>query len=71
MTGGGGTNVGAVFRYLREFSEEEIPSAIIVLTDEYCNYPDEKAAMDIPVLWIFCDNLTDPPWGRVVHMDSY
>ena len=71
VSGGGGTSFAAIFRYLKEFPEEEMPSAIIVLTDGYCDYPDEKAAMDIPVLWIICDNLMDPPWGRSVHMDSY
>ena len=71
VSGGGGTSFAAIFRYLKEFPEEEMPSAIIVLTDGYCDYPDEKAAMDIPVLWIICDNLMDPPWGRYVHMDSY
>ena len=70
VTGGGGTSFEIIFRYLEEFSDEEIPSAIIVLTDGYCDYPDEEAALDIPVLWIICDNPEDPPWGRFVHMDS-
>lgn len=68
-SGGGGTSFAAIFRFLKKFSEEEMPSAVIVLTDGYCNYPQETAAMDIPVLWIIYDNPEDPPWGRVVHID--
>ena len=68
--GGGGTSFAAIFRYLKKFSEEDMPSAIIVLTDGYCDYPQESAAMDIPVLWIIYDNPVDPPWGRFVHIDS-
>lgn len=69
-SGGGGTSFAAIFHYLKNFREEELPTAIIVLTDGYCDYPPEKAAMDIPVLWIIYDNQEDPPWGKCVHIDS-
>ena len=69
--GGGGTSFAAIFRFLKEFSQEDMPSAIIVLTDGYCSYPKESAAMDIPVLWIIYDNPMDPPWGRFVHIDIH
>jgi len=68
--GGGGTDFSAIFHRLNKFSEEDMPSAIIVLTDGYCDYPGEKAAMDIPVLWIIYNNPVDPPWGRFVHVDD-
>ena len=68
-SGGGGTDFSAIFRYLRQFDEEKMPSAIIVLTDGYCPYPEEEVALGIPVLWIIYDNLMDPPWGRYVHID--
>ena len=66
--GGGGTSFGAIFRYLPNFSEEERPTAIIVLTDGYALYPPESLAEGIPVLWIIYNNPEDPPWGRVVHI---
>lgn len=69
--GGGGTSFSAIFRFLKKFSEEDMPSAIIVLTDGYCDYPGESAAMDIPVLWIIYDNPVDPPWGRFVHIETH
>ena len=69
--GGGGTSFSAIFRYLKGFSEEDMPSAIIILTDGYCDYPNESAALDIPVLWIIYDNAADPPWGRFVHVKAY
>lgn len=68
--GGGGTSFTAIFQCIERFFGKKLPTAIIVLTDGYCDYPEEEAAMDIPVLWVICDNPADPPWGRVVHMDS-
>ena len=68
--GGGGTSFDVIFRYLKNFGEEEMPSAIIVLTDGYCKYPPEEAALDIPVLWIISGNEKDPPWGRFVHINA-
>ena len=51
---------------------EELPVAVIVLTDGYCRYPDEKMALDVPVLWILYNNnnQNDAPWGRSIHVDS-
>lgn len=68
-SGGGGTSFAAIFHFLEEFPEDEMPSAIIVLTDGECPYPKEEAAMDIPVLWVIYNNPVDPPWGRVAHVD--
>ena len=67
--GGGGTSFEIIFQHLQKYFDEDMPSAIIVLTDGYCAYPKEEAAMDIPVLWIIYDNRNDPPWGKFVHID--
>ena len=70
-SGGGGTSFRAIFRYMKE-KMEELPVAVIVLTDGYCRYPDEKMALDVPVLWILYNNnnQNDAPWGRSIHVDS-
>ena len=69
--GGGGTSFAAIFRFLKKFSEEDMPSAIIVLSDGYCDYPQESESLDIPVLWIIYDNPVDPSWGRFVHIETH
>lgn len=67
--GGGGTSFETIFSYMKYHMEDDLPTAIVVLTDGYCYYPDESAAMDVPVLWIIYDNRVDPPWGEFVHVD--
>ena len=69
--GGGGTSFHEIFRYVRGKMSEEPPVSIVILTDGYAPYPEESAAMGIPVLWVI-SGLTDavrPPWGRVVGID--
>ena len=68
-SGGGGTSFRAIFRYMEE-KMEELPVAVIVLTDGYGMYPEEKMAMDVPVLWIIYKNEKDAPWGRSIHIDG-
>ena len=67
--GGGGTSFRAIFRYMRENMAEDLPVAVIILTDGYCVYPGEKEAMGVPVLWIIYDNPKDAPWGKSVHVE--
>ena len=67
--GGGGTDYYAIFRYLTEFPEDEMPTAIVVLTDGYCDFPEEEDALGVPVLWVIYDNPCNPPWGRVARID--
>jgi putative pyruvate formate lyase activating enzyme len=35
----------------KEFDPSDLPTAMIILTDGYCTFPDEEAAMGIPVIW--------------------
>ena len=66
--GGGGTDFEVIFDYIRrEMAEQEIAS-IIILTDGYAPFPEESAAMGIPVLWMINNNSVEPPWGRVAVM---
>ena len=67
--GGGGTDFGVIFDYIRrEMAEQELAS-IIILTDGCAPFPDESAAMGIPVLWMINNNYVEPPWGKVAVMD--
>lgn len=67
--GGGGTSFHIIFDYVREKMQDDPPVSIIILTDGYAPYPDEAAAMDIPVLWIINNKEAQPPsWGKVARM---
>lgn len=68
--GGGGTSFKAIFRYLQENMSHELPCGIVILTDGWADYPEEKEALGVPVLWIILNNERDTPWGECVHIDS-
>lgn len=67
-TGGGGTSFHAIFRYLQEHYGEDLPRAIIILTDGFAAFPDEDAALGVPVLWMILGSDLDAPWGECVHL---
>ena len=66
--GGGGTDFGVVFRYVRERMQENPPATIIIMTDGYAPFPDEKEADGIPVLWLLTTEEIEPPWGKVARI---
>lgn len=66
--GGGGTDFGIIFDYVREYMQDEPPVSIVILTDGYAPFPSESMAMDIPVLWLVNNETVDPPWGKVARM---
>lgn len=45
-----------------------LPASIIILTDGYAPFPQEKLSMNIPVLWLINNNDVDPPWGKVARI---
>lgn len=65
---GGGTSFHVIFDYVREHMQEDPPVSIIILTDGYAPFPDQKDAMDIPVLWIINNTAVNPPWGKTARM---
>ena len=67
--GGGGTSFHIIFDYVKEKMMDDPPVSIIILTDGYAPYPDESAAMEIPVLWIINNKEAEAPsWGKVARM---
>ncbi|MCQ2772379.1 MAG: VWA-like domain-containing protein [Bacilli bacterium] len=66
--GGGGTNFDVIFDYVRDEMEDDLPISIIVLTDGYADFPKEKEAMGIPVLWVINNKEVIPPWGKHVFL---
>lgn len=68
-SGGGGTSFQIIFDYLREKIYPELPNAILIFTDGYARWPDEKDAMGVPVLWLISKSgKDDAPWGKVVKL---
>ena len=66
--GGGGTDFGIIFQYVKEYMSDDLPVSIIILTDGFAPFPDESAAMNIPVLWLLNNEEVEPPWGKVARI---
>ena len=66
--GGGGTSFDIIFEYVQNEMRDKPPASIIILTDGYAPFPDEKEAMGIPVLWIINNEDVQPPWGKVTRI---
>ena len=65
--GGGGTDFQIIFEYVAKHMEKP-PASIVILTDGYAPFPQEKLAMGIPVLWLLNNEKVDPPWGKVARI---
>ena len=67
--GGGGTDFGIIFDYVRTEFEDDPPVSIIVMTDGYAEFPSESAARGIPVMWLLTAKQSKPPWGRIAYIN--
>lgn len=68
--GGGGTSFKAVFKFMAERFKDDLPSAIIIMTDGYDRFPNEKAALGVKVIWLIVNSTVEPPWGNTVHINT-
>lgn len=68
--GGGGTSFHAIFETLGKYIEEELPNVIVIITDGYASFPEEEAALGIPVIWIIVDSDVVPPWGTYAFIST-
>ena len=48
--------------------KDKTPTSIIILSDGYCDFPEEKEALGIPVLWVINNEEVNPPWGNVTRI---
>ena len=67
--GGGGTDFNCIFEYVHDHMSERPPSCIVILTDGEAIYPNEKAAENIPVLWLLTKKDVFPPWGQATYIE--
>ena len=68
--GGGGTSFFNIFKYIKENMSDDPPVSIVIFTDGYDRFPEEEAAMGIPVLWIICGTNIVPPWGMTARISK-
>lgn len=63
--GGGGTSYKCIFDFVNK-NRDKFPdiNGIVILTDGYCDYPNEKITNGVPVLWIYTTPDNKPPFGR-------
>lgn len=68
--GGGGNDFSDIFRYMKNHMTGNLPSQVIIITDGYDTFPNEKAAMGIPVLWLINNDneSVQPPFGKVARI---
>ncbi|MBR2788442.1 MAG: hypothetical protein IKD94_04700 [Erysipelotrichaceae bacterium] len=68
--GGGGTDFGIIFAYVRDQMQEHNVTSIVILTDGYATWPDEEASMGIPTIWLINNKEVTPPWGKVARIQE-
>ena len=66
--GGGGTEFRIIFEYVQRHMLDKLPAIIIILTDGYAPFPQEKLAGGIPVLWLLNNEIVFPPWGKIARI---
>lgn len=66
--GGGGTDFQIIFEYVTKHMEDKLPESIIILTDGYAPFPQEKLTGGIPVLWLLNNEEVNPPWGKIARI---
>jgi len=43
-------------------------ASIIIMTDGIAPFPEESAAIGIPVLWMINNDMITPPWGKIARL---
>lgn len=67
--GGGGTSFRVIFKKLREFFPDELPKAIIILTDGFATFPKESEALGVDVIWVITGSNIKAPWGNTININ--
>lgn len=69
--GFGGTEFACIFEYIKNNMYDNLPKALVVLTDGYSWFPPEKDTLNLPILWILTGEYVndDIPYGRVIKTD--
>ncbi len=70
LKGRGGTSYKPIFNNLDNIEKQlgKKIDLIIIMTDGKCDFPDESARKDIPVMWIITTDVV-PPWGKYTKIN--
>ena len=60
--GGGGTDLSCIFTYMAKSAMQ--PNSLVIFTDGQGTFPEESAAMNVPVLWLLSRSDVHVPWGK-------
>lgn len=66
--GGGGTSFTKIFQYLHSIDQQELPDLVMIFTDGWAPFPEEREAMNIPVIWLILDSDRKPKFGNTVYV---
>ena len=64
--GGGGTDFSCLFSYLT--ASPLNPASLVIFTDGQGEIPDERAAGNLPVLWLLSNEDVSVPWGKCAFL---
>ncbi len=64
--GGGGTDFSCLFSFLD--SSDLMPASLVIFTDGQGEIPDERAAGNVPVLWLLSREDVQVPWGKCAFL---
>lgn len=66
--GRGGTNFQCIFNYLGLKMTDDLPVAIIIITDGLAPFPKAEDALGVPVLWIIVGTNAKPSFGVTAYL---
>ncbi|MCR4838420.1 MAG: VWA-like domain-containing protein [Eubacterium sp.] len=66
--GGGGTRFDVIFSYMEVKMHDNLPKAIVILTDGMAADVPESMAMGVPVMWVLTERSQEKSWGRNVFI---
>ena len=66
--GGGGTSFQCIFDYINNEMKER-PNSLVILTDGFSDFPDEKEAHGLDTLWLLTNKERTPTFGRTAYLN--
>ena len=66
--GGGGTRFDIIFNYMKVKMHDNLPKAIVILTDGIAADVPESMAMGVPVMWVLTERTMEKSWGQNIFI---
>lgn len=65
--GGGGTDFSPIFDHIENEMQNDI-SSLVILTDGYGAFPEDRTSTPYPVLWLINNEEITPPFGKIARI---